>query len=162
MLTQLEAQARQWVTANWQANLGAITHVEVNPGLAAGCPAMIKFLTGHNNVPAAVQASGFFAWHGTSEAAIPLICNAGFDPHRRAGQAYGPGEYFGATSQVSSGYTKGSNRMLVVRLLNVPGVTTIHANSIIVVNNPIDFQTAFALPLLVITYGKPHTPIPFI
>lgn len=30
--------------------------------------------------------SGFFAWHGTSEAAIVPICDQGFDPSRRSGQ----------------------------------------------------------------------------
>jgi hypothetical protein len=92
MLRQLESSARQWVQANWDANIGAITHVEVNPGLASECPVMQKFMTGFHNVPVSVQASGFFAWHGTSEAAIPLICNTGFDPRVRAGQAMGPGE----------------------------------------------------------------------
>ena len=183
MLTQLEAEARQWIQANWQANLGAITHVEVNPGLAAGCPVMNKWLTGFNNVPAAVQQSGFFAWHGTSEQvvvvavvliiinvniniihiiiiiihimiiniimsiivlmtitillartphihlhalnlvvqSIPLICDSGFDPRVRRGQAMGPGEYFGGVASVSHGYSqgKGCSRMIVARVLNV-------------------------------------------
>ena len=86
MLAQLEAEARQWITANWEATLGAITNVEVNPGLAAGCPVMRKFMTGFNNVPPQVQQSGFFAWHGTSEAAVPLICDVGFNPGVRSGQ----------------------------------------------------------------------------
>jgi hypothetical protein len=30
------------------------------------------------------------------------------------------------------------------------------------VNNPVDFQTTFCLPLLVVTYSKPYTPIPFV
>ena len=187
MLTQLEAEARRWIQANWQANLGAITHVEVNPGLAAGCPVMNKWLTGFNNVPAAVQQSGFFAWHGTSEQvvvvavvliiiniiiniihiiviimiikivisiivlmtitillamtphsrnpdtpchlhalnlvfqSIPLICDSGFDPRVRRGQAMGPGEYFGGVASVSHGYSqgKGCSRMIVARVLNV-------------------------------------------
>ena len=171
MLRKLEADARQWVQANWQATIGAITHVEVNPGLAAGCPVMQKFMTGFNNVPAQVQASGFFAWHGTSEVAIPLICNTGFDPKVRAGQAMGPGEYFGGQPSISHGYSqgKGCSRMIVAHILNVPGVTTAGRNTpwapgaqYVVVNNPVDFQTTFCLPLLVVTYGRAHTPIPFV
>ena len=34
-------------------------------------------------------------FHGTAEANIDAICQNGLDPSRRAGQAYGPGEYFG-------------------------------------------------------------------
>ena len=169
MVAQLEAEARVWVQANWQATLGAITHVEVNPGLSTGCPVMHKFMTGFNNVPQQVQQSKFFAWHGTSEAAIPLICNTGFDPSVRRGQAMGPGEYFGGVPSISHGYTKGSSRMLVACVLNVPGVTTaghgspwVAGSQYVVVNNPVDFQTTFCLPLLVVTYNKPYTPIPFV
>ncbi len=32
----------------------------------------------------------------------------------------------------------------------------------VVVNNPVDFQTTFCLPLMVVTYSKPHTPIPYV
>ncbi len=34
---------------------------------------MNKWLTGFNNVPAAVQQSGFFAWHGTSEQVVVVV-----------------------------------------------------------------------------------------
>lgn len=37
-------------------------------------------------------------FHGTPERNIQSICRQGLDPKRRAGQAYGPGEYFGGVS----------------------------------------------------------------
>ena len=52
---------------------------------------------------------------------IPLICDSGFDPRVRRGQAMGPGEYFGGVASVSHGYSqgKGCSRMIVARVLNV-------------------------------------------
>jgi hypothetical protein len=60
---------------------------------------------------------------------VPLICNVGFDPHVRSGQAMGPGEYFGGAPTVSLSYCRGQGRMLVARVLNVPGVTTAGHNT---------------------------------
>jgi hypothetical protein len=128
-------------------------------------------MSGFTSVAPHVQSAGFFAWHGTSEAAVPLICDQGFDPKLRRGQAMGIGEYFGGVASVSNGYSqgKGCYRMIVAYILNVPGVTSAGhgtpwtpGSQFIVVNNPLDFQSSFCLPLLVVTYNTPYTPIAFL
>ena len=82
-------------------------------------------------------------FHGTMEQNIESICQNGLDPKRRAGQAHGRGEYFGANARVSLGYCRGGRKMLVFVVLCDPsGITTegvTAAGDIIVVNKP-EFQ----------------------
>ena len=59
-------------------------------------------------------------FHGSAEANMEVICREGLDPQRRSGQAYGPGEYFGADAAVSHGYCKGGRKMLVFIVLMDP------------------------------------------
>jgi hypothetical protein len=103
--------------------------------------------------------SSFFAWHGTAAGAIAPICNTGFDPSRRSGQAYGPGEYFGWTASVSHGYCRGGTNMLVAVILKGSHV---HERSgfCYVVNNPKDWSFSYCLPLLVISYNTSMTTPP--
>lgn len=52
------------------------------------------------------------------------ISQTGLDPKRRAGQAMGPGEYFGTDMPTSLGYCAGGSRMLVFAvLLDASGLT---------------------------------------
>ena len=46
-------------------------------------------------------------FHGTPEANVESICREGLDPKRRAGQAMGPGEYFGEDALISLDYCQG-------------------------------------------------------
>ena len=60
-----------------------------------------------------------------AEANIDAICQAGLDPKRRAGQAYGAGEYFATNAATSLAYCKGGRKMLVFAVLtDVSGLTT--------------------------------------
>eukprot|EP00029_Vermamoeba_vermiformis_P009953 TRINITY_DN512_c0_g2_i1.p1 TRINITY_DN512_c0_g2~~TRINITY_DN512_c0_g2_i1.p1 ORF type:complete len:2506 (-),score=-35.58 TRINITY_DN512_c0_g2_i1:398-7915(-) len=158
-LDQLIEQAKKFVETNWSAKLGDASRIDPNPGLVRGCPAIQRYCRG------ALQAggmdaikNGFFAWHGTSESAVAAICHDGFDPGRRSGQAYGVGEYFGQTAEVSQGYCQGS-RMLVAHLLRVSQTST-HGNFCYVVNNPKDWHLAYNLPVLVVTFGNPLATYP--
>ena len=63
------------------------------------------------------QRTTALGFHGTPEENIRGICNNGFDPGRRKGQAYGPGEYFATTPDISMGYSGGCKKMLVCELL---------------------------------------------
>jgi hypothetical protein len=103
------------------------------------------------------MARGFFAFHGTAPTGIKPICTDGFDPKRRAGQACGPGEYFGVTSTISHGYscrgnTTGPYSMIIAFLLNCPQLST-SAGFCHVMNNPTDWSHAFNLPVVVVSYG---------
>lgn len=123
---------------------------------------MQRFCLGLKRVGIKEAKNGFFAWHGTStDQGVIGICHDGFDPKRRSGQAYGPGEYFGQLSTVSHGYAGGSNRMIVAFLLRVPETST-HGNFCYVVNNPTDWSSAYNLPLLVVTYQNNIPPMQFI
>ena len=104
-------------------------------------------------------AKGFFAYHGTSVQAIVPICQNGFDPKRRSGQAHGCGEYFGVAATVSHGYSQkrhghtGSSQMIIAFILQCTQIKTV-PNFCYVVNNPTDWSSALNLPVLVITYGS--------
>ena len=89
-------------------------------------------------------------FHGTAEANIDAICRDGLDPKRRSGQAYGPGEYFGAAGNatISIAYCKGGRKMLVFAVLVDKSGLTCDNGQIIVVNKP-----EYQLPLFVLTFA---------
>jgi len=55
-------------------------------------------------------------FHGTAPVNVVSIASTGFDKGRRAGQAYGAGEYFAKNPNVSVSYSRGGEYMLVCRL----------------------------------------------
>jgi len=55
-------------------------------------------------------------FHGSSPCNILAIAENGFDAGRRAGQAFGAGEYFAKNPSVSVGYCRGGSYMLVCQL----------------------------------------------
>jgi len=55
-------------------------------------------------------------FHGTHPNNVISICQNGFDSGRRCGQVYGAGEYFAKCPDVSVGYCRGGQYMLVCRL----------------------------------------------
>ena len=157
----LFSSAKSFVNSNWSYKLGDPQRIDENPGIKLGCPAMIKYCNAMLTVGGLALPSTLFAWHGTSsEAAIQSICHNGFDPTRRSGQAYGTGEYFGQTAEVSHGYANGTSRMIVAQLVQGPH-TTKHGNFCYVVNNPTDWKMSFCLPVLVVTYGTALCPVTF-
>eukprot|EP01124_Arcella_intermedia_P034387 TRINITY_DN8517_c0_g1_i4.p1 TRINITY_DN8517_c0_g1~~TRINITY_DN8517_c0_g1_i4.p1 ORF type:complete len:1293 (+),score=313.93 TRINITY_DN8517_c0_g1_i4:39-3881(+) len=103
----------QWAKENWAPEMPPISFIDENISLTdQSCPSLVKFYKGLKvlgiNPDELLNDNQkyFFAWHGTVEQAISPICWDGFDPLRRAGQACGPGEYFGWTSAVSHGYCR--------------------------------------------------------
>ena len=136
--------------------------IQLNQYLLQDCPALEKFMkcmTKHVHFKS-IETSGFFCWHGSADAAIRSICQTGFDPHRRTGQAYGRGEYFATDPQTSMGYSKGNNHLILTYILNSAKFTYRQGN-IIVVDNPLDWNSSWCLPLLVITFGN-GTPVNFL
>lgn len=95
----LEKGAEEFVRQQWPADLPAVVQVRRNPAMdvRSNAEALRRFRAGmaaarcsaddHN-----ISRAGHFAWHGTSEMAVPSICDTGFDPSRRSGQACGRGE----------------------------------------------------------------------
>ena len=72
-----------------------IVQIYDNPGLAADCPSAQKFRRGAQRAGVDLSSCGggsgcFFTWHGTGESSVQPICDSGFDPGKRRGQAYGP------------------------------------------------------------------------
>ena len=83
------------------------------------------------------QRTTALGFHGTPEENIQSICSNGFDPGRRKGQAYGPGEYFATTPDISMGYSGRSKKMLVCELLlGQSGVHHTQHGNIIVMKHP--------------------------
>ena len=159
----LLSSAKAFVQQNWSFKLGEPKHIDENPGIKLGCPAMVRYCQAITSKLAGGGAfpPTLFAWHGTSsDPAIQSICHNGFDPTYRSGQAYGIGEYFGQSAEVSSGYAGSTSRMIVAQLLKVRETST-HGNFCHVVNNPVDLSLSYCLPVLVVTYGLDLIPLVF-
>ena len=77
------------------------------------------------------------AFHGTAEVNIQSICNNGYDPSRRKGQALGPGEYFAVSPNTPLGYCSGGKKILLNELLLVQhGTHHTRQGDIVVMKNP--------------------------
>jgi hypothetical protein len=125
-----------------------------NPCLRRGCSAFQRFAASsadilHRDLRDVCQ----IAFHGTSKEAVGPICYRGFDVLRRAVQANGPGEYFGAAPEVSEGYNRNTEQMLLCALLK-NRISVPSGGQILVVNNPTnDLDKAYVIPLGVVVYG---------
>jgi FtsZ-interacting cell division protein YlmF len=163
-LPQLFKEARKFVEDNWpmDTQLQPIGRIDENPYLIKQYKSLKRFYKGINILSHPFPpdlAKGFFAYHGCPFQAITSICQNGFDPKRRSGQAYGRGEYFGVTASISHGYSQkggsqqGFSQMIIAYLLRCTQNTT-KENFCYVVDNPVDWEYAFNLPVLIVTYGQ--------
>ena len=91
-------------------------------------------------------------FHGTSETNILSILRNGFDIGRRCGQAYGPGEYFGAFPDVSVSYCRGGAFMLVCKVLLRGGDVYSAGCGVLVVNQT---SEVLCLPQYLIQFYNP-------
>ncbi|CAF1228802.1 unnamed protein product [Adineta steineri] len=162
-LPQLFQEAEAFIKDSWPSTLPPIIRVDNNKYLnETECVSLRRFYEGaksiDNKLPPDVTR-GFFAFHGTLTNAVEPICKEGFDPTRRRGQVYGPGEYFGVTAAISHGYSKLDDEtssirmMLITFILRCDRVKT-QTGFCYVVNNPVDCSSAFNLPVAVVTYGN--------
>ena len=88
------------------------------------------------------------AFHGTAEGNIQSICNNGYDPSRRKGQALGPGEYFAVSPGTPLGYCSGGKKILLNELLlGKHGTHHTRQGDIVVMKNP-----AHDLPRFIIEF----------
>lgn len=151
---KMESEVIEFVKSNWKCCLGSKWTVQMNPGLSGGCPALTRYLNGRERYESlSKNISTFFAWHGTADSAVPLICDTGFDPNRRSGQVHGPGEYFGLSAEVSHGYSRKSGHLIVTQLMRVPETST-HGTFCYVVNNPRDWISSYVMPVAVVNYNN--------
>jgi hypothetical protein len=93
------------------------------------------------------QRKTCLAFHGTAERNIQSICNNGYDPKLRSGQAYGAGEYFSIKPDIPKSYCKGGKMLLNELLLGKAGTHHTQHGDIVVMKNP-DHD----LPRYVITF----------
>ncbi|CAF1517131.1 unnamed protein product [Didymodactylos carnosus] len=150
----LYQKAEEFVQANWPLDMPKMTRADINPGLAHNCPAAQLFIKGVQSLnidPTQIFEGGHCSWHGTSEQAIEPICHNGFDPSKRTGQAYGRGEYFGMTANVSRGFCKDSTRLIVIFLLRGTHYS-VHGEYCYVIDNPINWDIAYCVPTLIVTF----------
>jgi len=145
--------AEQWVRSVWPRGLGNIKKFYRNPGLGdKSCPAAAKYQRGVIALGQANISTAEFAWHGTASlAGVQGICWDNLDPQRRAGQAYGRGEYFSVDANVSAGYA-GSVGYIIVCLLLTGRHNTTHNGTYRVVDNPQDGNTMYCVPVGVVDY----------
>uniref|UniRef100_A0A7S4A0C8 Macro domain-containing protein n=1 Tax=Pelagomonas calceolata TaxID=35677 RepID=A0A7S4A0C8_9STRA len=145
VLADQRKSIRSWLATN--ASGLHIAACDANPHSMPGKPLYNRFVESWQRVP---DQTVKLCFHGTAEANIDAICRDGLDPKRRSGQAYGPGEYFGApgNAAISVGYCKGGRKMLVFAVLVDKSGLTLDNGSIIVVNKP-----EYQLPLFVLTFA---------
>ena len=89
------------------------------------------------------------AFHGTADNNISSICQNGYDPKLRSGQAYGVGEYFATTPDIPLGYCRGGGKRMLLNelLLGQQGTHhTVHS-TVVVMKDP-----AHDLPRFVVTF----------
>ena len=124
-----------------------VTKVEENSHAKPGGALFNKFKNKYLSLPKH-QRKTQLAFHGTPEANIQSICTNGFDPSKRSGQAYGPGEYFAVSPGIPMGYCGGSKKLLLNELLlGQQGTHHTRHGDIIVMKDP-----AHDLPRFVITF----------
>ena len=122
-----------------------------NPKSAPGQPLYERFVAAWQRAP---NQQIQLVFHGTSEQNIATICTDGLDPARRAGQACGPGEYFGKQMAVSHGYCRGGRHMLIFAVLLDRSGVTYNQGGVIVIN-----KAEHQLPLAVVTMsGEGYKP----
>ncbi|KAL7712331.1 RBR-type E3 ubiquitin transferase [Entamoeba marina] len=148
-LRNMITEAQTFVKNN--INADCYSHVQFNSLLAGNCPAMKKF----QNAPEfkrfrSVHESGFFTWHGSSDAGVQGICNQGFNPGYRKGQVHGRGEYFGLTPKISTGYSKNGGHLIVTYILNSNHQKKVEGYCW-VIDNPAGWSYSYCLPLLIVT-----------
>ncbi|BFU18232.1 hypothetical protein CL6EHI_006850 [Entamoeba histolytica] len=106
-------------------------------------------------------SDGFFAFHGSSEAAVRSICENGFDPTKRQAK---DGDYFGINSTTSGhpSYMKGGSNHMMLVFISSKKFNTVISGCCYRVNNPTDCSYSYCLPLFIISYGvnQPVTYLP--
>jgi hypothetical protein len=91
-------------------------------------------------------------YHGTPSVdnAERIMCE-GFDPNKRSGQQYGPGEYFADRLETPLGYARGTGAVVLCAVLNQPmNVSRKSKDYYTIVNTPKDRSAAYALPLVML------------
>jgi hypothetical protein len=130
-----------------------------------GAPSVIQDIFGALSWLNQQRGSGFevmIGYHGTDSGAATKILQDGFDPSKRKGQQYGPGEYFDFDFQHSPRFANQSGPgAIIVTLIAVPKPVAASAlrvtDTMIIVNNPADGKTTYCLPLGLLT-PKPAPP----
>lgn len=118
-----------------------------NPASQPGGLLYERFVAAWAQVPCKLMRMVF---HGTADANVKAICRDGLDPNRRAGQAHGPGEYFGEQASTSLSYCKGGRKMLIFLVLLDPSGVTATGAGVTVIHRP-----EFQLPIAVVTFEPP-------
>ena len=126
---------------------------EVNECIFRNAPSIALFREGMKkcNVPELLavlknQQAYSLAFHGTPDRNNVLsIFHDGWDPSKRSGQNYGPGEYFATEINTPLQYARQSGAVVIAILL--PGTFQAAQNGYCVVNNPTDRSAAFCLPI---------------
>lgn len=121
-----------------------VTKFTENESALPGSPLYLRFLAAWRQSTA---RDVIIAFHGTHEHNIENILRESLDPRRRAGQALGPGEYFGKDVMTSLSYCKSGKRMMVFAILHDRAGITNETHNTLVVNRP-DFQ----IPLGVVDF----------
>jgi hypothetical protein len=155
---QLCQSAEQFARTNWSSKLPTIDRIEMNPCLVQDCPCVKRFFQGAG-ISSGDAISGLntrFAFHGTTPENVISICHNGFQPSRRRSNANGYGEYFGSTGEVSHGYCKGTNHMIVALIVRNGEVNESGGTYCIVMNPKSDTGASYCLPVAVVSFGCGH------
>lgn len=165
------------------ATNGPIAAVWLNESLTnRECPARITFERAASTAKLTSWQDGEFGWHGTgSIKAIEGICWENFDTERRAGQVFGPGEYFSRGTEAGLHYSEmwsggdAANMLIVSWIMSARlGATPDDSNTCcgdaaatghIVCKNPVEALSEgdnrstgemYCVPVAVVAFGQVH------
>jgi hypothetical protein len=97
------------------------------------------------------------AFHGTPATSVGVICCQGLDQGRRSGQVHGPGEYFGVDMDISEGYARGAQMMIVSVVLRCPHLRD-HGSFLVLDSPAASRSVQLAMPIGVVVYGQIDSP----
>jgi hypothetical protein len=147
-LAKVERDASHW----------SLGQPETNPCLKTGA-VYRQFLAALGDAPL-LDADGTLAkdvllvYHGTPsvENAERIMCE-GFDPSKRNGQTYGPGEYFADKLETPLYYARGTGAVMLCAVFiraEIVSRERISLEYYTIVDTPKDRSAAYALPLVVL------------
>jgi hypothetical protein len=146
-------------TAEHDASSRGLRQPVTNPCLKTGA-VYRQFLAALGDAPlldvdGTLAKNVLLVYHGTPamKNAKRIMCE-GFDPMKRVGQSYGPGEYFADKLETSLGYAAGTGAVMLCAVLKRPRIVSRErisgAECFTIVNTPDDRSAAYALPLVML------------
>jgi len=132
-----------------------LTRFTQNHSMGASSAIRVAFEAARQLHPEAHLSIGFHGVQSGDPQVFTSICCEGFDPEKRKGQKFGPGEYFGGRPSTALQYDGTGGNVIVAVLLDTRSSMARYrvqgGDEYIVVDNPVDRSMTYALPIGVLS-----------